>query len=425
MSYELKKLLFEKKTNEIINFHPKENESFEIHFLSMFFKEFLLNRSNIEDRSFLAQFSKTFSEFTFLNSDPDSLFEDESIFNLFPSCGTHGEKMYGTLLSCERYDHDKIDLRKKEVYKALNKFKRFLFRENKVPSKVITMELIGKIWDKNPTNKVELLNCIGDITGIHDKYSTKTKLNYFNTILVIIKNAQLKDFSNWTLYWERGSECNNPKATQIKNNTHFDKFHFNDWLHHYNQSKEVNGKYIMPLNSFGHKMAAFINRLKEINQYLKCYSCQGRLIPDWNYGHKSFDSFRVTVFKCHENNCDLKNKGIYINNCTGCPTIIDSRENLKQCRHKRNICKNCYACCKPTHKEDHLAGSCPKCLESTLVVFYGNNRSKTKVVCFNCKFEISTKNLQKSPFLERFYFLGYKETSSLAIYNKKFKYRKN
>ena len=174
----------------------------------------------------------------------------------------------------------------------------------------------------------------------------------------------------------------------------------------------------MPLDSLGHKLAAFINRLKEINERLKCHSCHGRIIPNWKYGHKSFDSFRVTVFNCHENNCDMKNKGIYINNCTGCGSIIDSRDNLSQCEHKRNICKKCHACCKPSHKEDHLAGTCPDCLQPQLVVFYGNQKEKTNVSCFNCNFKINSDTIASDYKLHRFYYLTYKETSAIAIGNK-------
>ena len=116
-SNSLKTALYNKEVGKIMEFTPKENDSFEIHFLNMFFKEFLQKNSKIDSQEFLSSFSKSFCEFLFSNSDKEELFTDESIFNLFPSCGTHSETDYGTFLSCERYDHDKDDLIKKEIYK--------------------------------------------------------------------------------------------------------------------------------------------------------------------------------------------------------------------------------------------------------------------------------------------------------------------
>jgi len=418
-SNSLKTALYNKEVGKIMEFTPKENDSFEIHFLNMFFKEFLQKNSKIDSQEFLSSFSKSFCEFLFSNSDKEELFTDESIFNLFPSCGTHSETDYGTFLSCERYDHDKDDLIKKEIYKNLNKFKRYLFTKTKKRSTIITDKLISLIWLKNPKNKDDLYALIGHQDNFFQKYSSEKKFNYFEAILITIKNAHNKNFSNWTKYWERGKECENIKATALHLNENYNQFHFNDWMHHYGQSKKVNGSHLMPLNSLGHKLAAFINRLKEINDRLQCHSCKGRIVPNWKYGHKSFDSFRVTVFNCHEQNCDMKNKGVYINKCTGCSSIIDSRDNLSQCSNKRNICKECHACCKPAHKEDHATGTCPQCLEPQLVVFYGNQRDKTNVSCFNCNFKINSNTIANNYNLHRFYYLSYLETSSLAIENKK------
>lgn len=419
MESDLKTILYNKDIEKLMDYYPKESDSFELHFLSMFFKQFLSKNRNIDNDSFLSDFSKSFTEFVYLNSDTDVLFYDDSIFHLFPSCYTHSEKKYGTILSCERYDHDKSDLVQKEIYKRLNKFRRFILTETKTKSNIITQELIQLIWDKKPRNYDQLYPLVKNIEGIFNRYSKKTKLNYFETILKIISDAICKDFDKWTLYWERGEQCADPDITKIHHHAHYNEFHFNDWLHHYGQSKLVEGEYVMPLNSFGHKIAGYINLLKEINEKLVCSSCQGKITPDWNYGHKSFGSYRVTVFKCYEANCDLKNKGIYINRCTGCITIIDSREVSKKCRNKRYLCKNCHACCKPSHKEEHLAGSCPRCLEATLVVYFSNDRNRTKVDCYNCNFSISNRALNDNEFYERFFYLRFDETSSLAIENKK------
>jgi hypothetical protein len=423
----IKEILYNKDVSKIMDFTPTENASFEIHFLDMFFKEFLGdNNKNIDSKKFLSGFSKVFSEFIFLNGETDNLLRDMSIEKLFPSCGTHIDTKYGTELSCERYDHCKEDLIRKDIHKGLNKLKAYIYTESKKTSDVISNKLISLIWKEAPRDKDQLQYLIGHEDKFLKKYSTKKNYTYFEAILKIIENAKKKDFTNWTSYWERGQICKNKTATSLHLDQKYIDFHFNDWLHHYGQSKKVNDKYIMPLNSFGHKMAAFINRLKEINEILNCHSCQGRIIPDWNYGHHSFDSYRVTVFKCHNSSCDKKGKGIYINHCTGCHSIIDARDNLNKCENGPYVCKHCHACCK--NKESHSGGSCPECHKYELVTFYGHHEDKINVACFNCDFKITTKEISENSKLGRFRYLTYLNTSSAALDNKRKsrkKYSKN
>jgi len=58
-SNSLKTALYNKEVGKIMEFTPKENDSFEIHFLNMFFKEFLQKNSKIDSQEFLSSFSKS------------------------------------------------------------------------------------------------------------------------------------------------------------------------------------------------------------------------------------------------------------------------------------------------------------------------------------------------------------------------------
>tara|TARA_B100000700_G_C14955624_1_gene813848 strand:- start:580 stop:1494 length:915 start_codon:yes stop_codon:yes gene_type:complete len=300
-----------------------------------------------------------------------------------------------------------------------------LYSKRKKPSQIVTDKLINLIWEKSPRSKAELKNMIELFYpslikngGIFEPYSSRSNTSYFDAIHKTINESTKKDYSNFIRFWERGVECQDTSATSLHLNDNYSSFHFNDWLHHYGQTKKYNGEYINGMNSFGHKLAGFINRLKEINSILNCHECNNKLVPDWNYGHQAFDSYRITVFECHDSSCSLKGEKIYINHCTGCGDIIDTRDKLNKCNHGRNICKKCYSCCKETHHQEHIGGHCPKCLEPQLVVF-GFEQDTKNVKCYNCDFKISTEEINNNRSFTRFKFLNYTETSSYAIQNKK------
>lgn len=106
------------------------------------------------------------------------------------------------------------------------------------------------------------------------------------------------------------------------------------------------------------KLSAWVNRINEIRERLKCSVCN-QLMPH-NVEYSKFSTkFRVTVFGCQQG--DNHDKGIYLNECWGwgCHQIIDNRES-KFKQEGYYICIHCGSG-SPNSNTYTPGDICPKC----------------------------------------------------------------
>jgi hypothetical protein len=149
----------------------------------------------------------------------------------------------------------------------------------------------------------------------------------------------------------------------------FVRYSIFDWLHLYG----VN--YLSGTNpsksDFPIKLAGYMNRIRELNSRLHCRLCEKMMIPNMKYARVEIvkiDSstgskikipfnaaYRLTVFKCNNEDCLDYGAEHYINHCMGfkCYELIDSRDLKEKCSEGRYICPNpkCQSCC-PTHAKE-------------------------------------------------------------------------
>lgn len=158
----------------------------------------------------------------------------------------------------------------------------------------------------------------------------------------------------------RSKVCRYPKVVPDLSKSFFDYSVF-DWLAHYGyhyfeQSKPMK-------RDFPIKLAAYINRVRELKSKLDCRCCGQLMIPNMKYSRVEVTtvneetgeettvpmqaSYRLTVFKCNNHSCQEFDKSYYFNHCLNfkCYTIIDSRDDLKKCNEDRYHCPECGSCC--------------------------------------------------------------------------------
>lgn len=158
----------------------------------------------------------------------------------------------------------------------------------------------------------------------------------------------------------RSKVCSYPKVVPDLSKSFFDYSVF-DWLAHYGyyyfeQSKPMK-------RDFPIKLAAYINRVRELKSKLDCRCCGQLMIPNMKYARVEVTtvneetgeettvpmqaSYRLTVFKCNNHSCQEFEKNYYFNHCLNfkCYTIIDSRDDLNKCSEDRYNCPECGSCC--------------------------------------------------------------------------------
>jgi cold shock CspA family protein len=234
-----------------------------------------------------------------------------------------------------------------------------------------------------------------------------------------------KELSCEAVYWEkqrmflcRGKPCRSP---EVKGRAHLDYLRYSiyDWFVHY----EIN--YLTEnepsRRDFPIKVASYINRLREIFDVIHCRVCESLMLPNMSYArveHMVYEkgqmvkkdlapAYRLTVFKCPDEQCIDSHNQHYINHCYGCGEIIDSRDCKMKCDAGLYICRSCASCCS-NHAINNPVGQCPDCGSSLLL--YQTPESRGKYGGFNrfvkcssesCDFNIPTYKLDK-----RFYFVG-------------------
>jgi len=169
----------------------------------------------------------------------------------------------------------------------------------------------------------------------------------------------------------RSKVCTDPKVVPDLSKTFFD-FSIFDWLAHYGyhyfeQSKPAK-------RDFPIKLAAYLNRVRELKSKLNCSCCGQLMIPNMKYARVEVctvneetgeetvvpmqASYRLTVFKCNNQNCAEFERSYYFNHCLNfkCFTIIDSRDDLGKCSEDRYLCPECGSCCA-AHSEKPKASN--------------------------------------------------------------------
>lgn len=197
-------------------------------------------------------------------------------------------------------------------------------------------------------------------------------INHEGIYKLFPRHSNYDDLSCEAFVWEtpskeniflcRGSKCNNP---QVMPNTEKNLSDFNvyDWLKHYGYNYRTQNN---PAKAdFPIKMAAYLNRVREIRERLDCRCCGKLMKPDTRYARSEktvFDrrknehvvipssaAYRLTVWRCEDRDCAEYMQGHYINHCIGfkCQSVIDSRDNKEQCSEGRYICDDpsCGKCC--------------------------------------------------------------------------------
>ncbi|MFT6909815.1 MAG: hypothetical protein ACJAS1_006542, partial [Oleiphilaceae bacterium] len=163
----------------------------------------------------------------------------------------------------------------------------------------------------------------------------------------------------------RSKVCKKPEVVPNLTKSFLDYSVF-DWLAHYGyhyfeQSKPMK-------RDFPIKLAAYLNRVRELKSKLDCRCCGQLMIPNMKYSRVEVTtvneetgeettvpmqaSYRLTVFKCNNHSCQEFEKSYYFNHCLNfkCYTIIDSRDDLNKCSEDRYNCPECGSCCN-THAE--------------------------------------------------------------------------
>jgi cold shock CspA family protein len=163
----------------------------------------------------------------------------------------------------------------------------------------------------------------------------------------------------------RSKVCKKPEVVPNLTKSFLDYSVF-DWLAHYGyhyfeQSKPMK-------RDFPIKLAAYLNRVRELKSKLDCRCCGQLMIPNMKYARVEVttvneetgeettvpmqSSYRLTVFKCNNHSCQEVEKNYYFNHCLNykCYTIIDSRDDLNKCSEDRYNCPECGSCCN-THAE--------------------------------------------------------------------------
>ena len=171
----------------------------------------------------------------------------------------------------------------------------------------------------------------------------------------------------------RGKTCVFPQILPDSAH-HFLEFSLYDWLSHYGIDYMVSSK--PQTKDFPIKLASYFNRLREILSVLHCRACGDLMLPSMKYARTQYKelingvvevkdmaaAYRLTVFRCNNNDCEEFNVGHYISHCVGfgCYDIIDSRDLKYQCSKGRYVCKGCGSCC-PDHAQSHPVGLCAVC----------------------------------------------------------------
>lgn len=163
----------------------------------------------------------------------------------------------------------------------------------------------------------------------------------------------------------RSKVCWFPKVVPDLTKSFLDYSAF-DWFAHYGyhyfeQSRPTK-------RDFPIKLAAYLNRIRELKSMLDCRCCGQLMIPNMKYARTEVStvnqetgeetivpmqaSYRLTVFKCNNHDCQEFEKNYYFNHCLNykCYTIIDSRDDLSKCSEGRYNCPECGSCCN-THAE--------------------------------------------------------------------------
>jgi hypothetical protein len=135
------------------------------------------------------------------------------------------------------------------------------------------------------------------------------------------------------------------------------------------------------------KLAAWINRLNELRQRLRCSHCDQIMIPNMRYA-KFLAKFGMTVASCGKG--EPHDTNVYFNECWACDGIIDSREN-KVSVEKYYLCLKCSS--GPQSSSIYTQGSlCPKCGSTQL-----SRQTERHYVCQNeiCKHEFTVPEKRK------------------------------
>ncbi|MBD3584103.1 hypothetical protein [Flavobacterium selenitireducens] len=144
------------------------------------------------------------------------------------------------------------------------------------------------------------------------------------------KNCELSGKEFW---WCYGRKCFNANQNYQESSS-WKKYSLRDFIKILNLPFDENGYYIF---------VSEINRLNRLLERIKCVDCTKVLRPS---KQTNFGFYRVSHFKCNDENCVSHSKEIYLTHCLNskCTNVIDERV-AKRCPNGFIICDICGSCC--------------------------------------------------------------------------------
>ena len=179
---------------------------------------------------------------------------------------------------------------------------------------------------------------------------------------------------------------NNLADTQYKNTKKFEHQCLTDYLMNIGFHPDLTEIGIMKGKelSYSYKISAWVNRLIEMKERLKCHKCKNTFIVKFEYSMKLMARLSATRFSCIMADIDdSHDHDVYINFCINknCDAIIDSRECKIQDRFGYYVCPIC-----GSSKEYSSGKICPECGEDSML-----NVNGSRVVCRKCKYQFYLK----------------------------------
>lgn len=158
------------------------------------------------------------------------------------------------------------------------------------------------------------------------------------------KSDGLSNLSQKEFWW-----CNNFPCFEnnIKNHENWENYTLFDFMNILELNMDEQKKDGMIVyDGLYTRFVTFINRFNKLLEKLYCTECNHILYPAES---SNFGAYSVTKFICKNENCNCKNKIVYLNHCLNpqCNETIDSRIS-KKCSNGLYICEKCGSCC--SHK---------------------------------------------------------------------------
>lgn len=147
------------------------------------------------------------------------------------------------------------------------------------------------------------------------------------------KSEKQCELSGKEFWWCYGRKCFQPNQQEY-DSANWKNYSLRDFIKILNLPFNENSYYTF---------VSEINRLNRLMERIKCNECSKVLRPS---KQTNFGFYRVSHFQCKNEDCEYKNKEIYLTHCLNskCTNVIDERV-AKRCPNGFIICDSCGSCC--------------------------------------------------------------------------------